>query len=289
MRGIVLMVMAIALLSTMDALAKWLVTEEVPAIQILALRSIVIVPLILLVFLCRGRLAELKPKKTLPHLYRALVGFTAPFAFFLGIKHIPLTDAVVVFFSSIFTIALLSNYFLGEEIGRHRWASIVIGFFGVLIVAGPKGGGELHGYMLVLLGSTSYAILFVSGRFLSATESVASLVFSFNLGVGAISFAILPFYWQPLSGDQYGLMLLLALFAVSGHFLITTAFATAEASLIAPFEYTAVIWAIAFDLIVWQVVPAASTALGAVVIICSGLYIAYRERINQSKRSLPAA
>lgn len=281
------MVVAIALLSTMDAIAKWLATEEVPVIQILALRSVVIVPLILLVFLCRDRLAELKPKKTLPHLYRALIGFTAPLAFFLGIKHIPLTDAVVVFFSSIFTIALLSNYFLGEEIGRHRWASIVIGFIGVLIVAGPKGGGELHGYMLVLLGSTSYAILFVSGRYLSATESVASLVFSFNLGVGVISFVILPFVWQSLSASQYGLMLLLALFAVSGHFLITTAFASAEASLIAPFEYTAVLWAITFDLIVWQIMPSASTGLGAVVIICSGLYIAHRERIKQLKQQLP--
>jgi drug/metabolite transporter (DMT)-like permease len=282
MRGVAYMVIAIALLSTMDAMAKWLAMGNVPVIQILALRSVVIIPLLLIVFQYRGRLSELKPKNKLFHLYRGVIGFVAPLAFFLGIKLIPLTDAVVVFFSSIFTITLLSIIFLGEKVGLHRWASIIVGFIGVLIVAGPKGGGQSYGYLLVLLGSTSYAILFVSGRYLSATESVASLVFSYNLSVGVISLAILPFFWQTLTDSQYVLVVVLALFAVCGHYFMTLAFATAEASLIAPFEYTAVLWAIAFDLIVWQTIPSATTGLGAIVIIASGLYIAHRERVRQT-------
>jgi len=281
MRGVAYMVVAIALLSTMDAMAKWLAMEDVPVIQILALRSVIIIPLLLGVFYYRDRLSELKPKNKLFHAYRGLIGFVAPLAFFLGIKLIPLTDAVVVFFSSIFVITLLSIVFLGEKVGLHRWASIIFGFIGVLIVAGPKGSGQLQGYLLVLLGSTSYAILFVSGRYLSATESVASLVFSYNLSVGLISLAILPFFWQTLMGNQYALLVALALFAVCGHYFMTMAFATAEASLIAPFEYTAVLWAIAFDLIVWQTVPSATTGLGAIIIIASGLYIAHRERVRQ--------
>lgn len=281
MRGVAYMVIAIALLSTMDAMAKWLAMGDVPVIQILALRSIVIIPLLIIVFRYRNRLSELKPQNKLFHLYRGLIGFTAPLAFFLGIKLIPLTDAVVVFFSSVFIITLLSIIFLGEKVGMHRWASIIVGFIGVLIVAGPKGSGQLYGYLLVLLGSTSYAFLFVSGRYLSATESVASLVFSYNLSVGVISLAILPFFWQALTGNQYILLIALALFAVSGHYFMTMAFATSEASLIAPFEYTAVLWAIMFDLVVWHTIPSATTGLGAIVIISSGLYIAHRERIRQ--------
>jgi len=281
MRGVAYMVIAIALLSTMDAMAKWLAMGDVPVIQILALRSLIIIPLLLIVFQYRGRLSELKPKNNLPHLYRGLIGFVAPLAFFLGIKSIPLTDAVVVFFSSIFIITLLSIIFLGEKVGLHRWASIIVGFIGVLIVAGPKGGGQLYGYLLVLLGSTSYAILFVSGRYLSATESVASLVFSYNLSVGVVSLVLLPFFWQTSTNSQYVLVVVLALFAVSGHYFMTMAFATAEASLIAPFEYTAVLWAIALDLIVWQTIPSATTGMGAIVIIASGLYIAHRERVRQ--------
>lgn len=287
MRGIACMVIAIALLSTMDAMAKWLAMRDVPVIQILALRSVVIIPLLLVVFHYRNRLSELKPRNKLFHLYRGLIGFTAPLAFFLGIKLIPLTDAVVVFFSSIFIITLLSIIFLGEKVGRHRWASIIVGFIGVLIVAGPKGSGQLYGYLLVLLGSTSYAILFVSGRYLTATESVASLVFSYNLSVGVISLAILPFFWQTLTGNQYVLLVILALLAVCGHYFMTMAFATSEASLIAPFEYTAVLWAIAFDLIVWQTIPSATTGLGAIIIIASGLYIAHRERVRHSPLQSP--
>lgn len=289
MRGVAYMVIAIALLSTMDAMAKWLAMGDVPVIQILAVRSVVIIPLLLIVFQYRGRLSELKPQNKLFHLYRGLIGFTAPLAFFLGIKLIPLTDAVIVFFSSIFIITLLSIIFLGEKVGVHRWVSIIVGFIGVLVVAGPKGSGQWYGYLLVLLGSTSYAILFVSGRYLSATESVASLVFSFNLSVGVISLAILPFFWQILTGNQYALLIILSLFAVSGHYFMTMAFATSEVSLIAPFEYTAVLWAIAFDLIVWQTIPSATTGLGAIIIIASGLYIVHRERVKQLPSQIPVA
>ena len=279
------MVIAIALLSAMDAIAKWLTMHDVPAVQILAIRSVVIVPLVLIVFHCRGRLQDLKPNNIRHHVFRGLIGFTAPLAFFLGIKSIPLTDAVVVFFSSTFTITLLSIFFLGEKVGPHRWLSIIAGFIGVLIVAGPKGSGQMYGYLLVLLGSTTYAMLFVSGRYLASTESVASLVFSYNLSVGAISLLILPFFWQSLPGLHFVLLLVLALFAVTGHFFITMAFATSEASLIAPFEYTAILWAIVFDLLVWASVPSLTTGFGALIIITSGLYIAHRERV----RSLPAA
>ncbi|ASJ75087.1 DMT family transporter [Granulosicoccus antarcticus] len=281
MRGIGLMIVAIGLLCTMDAVAKVLMHRGMPVIQILAMRSLVIMPLILLVFATQGKLATLRPTRPLLHACRSLVGFIAPLTFFLGIRHLPLTDAVTVSFSSIFMITLLSIVFLGEKVGLPRWSSIIAGFIGVIIVIGPEGGGELGGYLLILIGSAAYAVLFVSGRYLSSTESVASLVFSFNLGVGVVSLLLLPWYWQPQTLDQYGLLLCLALLAVCGHFLLTLAFSISEASLIAPFEYTAVLWALGFDLLIWQIAPSATTSIGAIIIISSGLYIVYRERLHQ--------
>ena len=280
MYGIVCMVVGIAFLSGMDALAKWLSTNGVSVIQILAIRSAIIIPLMLLFFTARGQQSALLPTRPKLHAIRGAIGFVSPLAFFLGIKHIPLTDAVVLFFSSIFIITLLSMIFLKEKVGPHRWASIIIGFVGVLIVAGPQGGGQLTGYLLVLLGSTTYAILFISGRYLSATESVASLVFSFNLSVGLISLIILPWFWNPLDTSNLAMLFGLALLAVTGHYFMTTAFATSEASLVAPFEYTAILWAIGFDLIIWQTAPSMTTAIGAAVIIGSGLYIVHRERVR---------
>ena len=283
MHGIALMLIAIGLLSGMDAIAKILMQGGMPAIQILALRSVIIVPLLLSVFALKGKLATLKPTRPVWHLGRGLIGFVAPLTFFLGIQLIPLTDAVTVSFSAIFIITILSIVFLGEKVGIHRWASILTGFIGVMVVIGPKGGGELMGYALVLTGSVAYAILFISGRYLSDTESVSSLVFSFNLTVGLISLCLLPFFWQPQPLEQYALLMCLALFAVCGHHLMTLAVSLAEATLIAPFEYTAVLWALTFDLLIWQVVPSMSTAIGAAIVISSGLYIVYRERANEAQ------
>ncbi|MFK7997850.1 MAG: DMT family transporter, partial [Granulosicoccus sp.] len=184
-----------ALLSSMDAMAKSLTMSGVAVMQILALRSCVIVPLLSAAFSFRGKTAELKPKNVKAHLGRGLIGFTAPLCFFYGITHIPLTDAVVIFFTSIFFVTVLSIVFLDEKVGVHRWASVFTGFLGVLIVVGPKGGGDLSGYLLVLTGSISYSILFISGRYLSATESVPSLVLSYNVCVGIVALLLLPWFW----------------------------------------------------------------------------------------------
>lgn len=274
------MLLAIGLIGGMDAVAKWLIMEGISAMQILAIRSIIILPLMLLVYRLRGQLSKLKPKRLDLHLWRGIIGFISPLAFFIGIEHIPLTDAVVLFFSSVFLVTILSVVFLKERVGIHRWLSIIIGFIGVLIVATPQGSGQIYGYLLVLLGSASYSIVFVSGRYLSATETVASLVFSFNCCIGLISLILLPWFYETIPIKHLLLLILLALLAVSGHFLITMAFASSEATLVAPFEYSAIIWAMGFDLLLWNTVPTHTTLLGATVIISSGLYIAHRERIR---------
>ena len=279
------MVLAIALLSTMDATVKWLVTNQVEVIQILAVRSVIIVLVMALIYQLRGQAKAILPTRPVAQMTRGLFGFIAPFSFFLGLKYVPLTDAVVVFFSSIFVISLLSMIFLGERVGPHRWASIVIGYIGVVIVAQPQGGGQLFGYALVLLSSTSYAALFVSGRYLSRTESTPSLVVSYNLGVGILAFICLPWFWVPLNLEQIAVILLATVLAGCGHFAMTSAFAQGEASFIAPFEYTALIWAVMFDLIIWRHLPGSSTLLGAAIIIGSGLYVAYREQLATRKVS----
>ncbi|MFT5043873.1 MAG: drug/metabolite transporter (DMT)-like permease [Porticoccaceae bacterium] len=280
MRGIFYMLIAIALLGGMDATAKWLMLEGVSAMQILVIRSAIILPLMLLAYRLRNELPTLKPKRPDLHLWRGCIGFISPLAFFIGIEHIPLTDAIVLFFSSVFIVTILSVLFLKESVGTHRWISIIVGFIGVLIVATPQGGGDIYGYLLVLLGSATYSMVFVSGRYLSATETVASLVFSFNFCVGVISLILVPWFWEAIQLNHLLWLVVLALLAVSGHFCITMAFATSEATLVAPFEYSAIIWAMGFDLLLWNTVPTQTTMIGAAIIMSSGLYIVHRERLK---------
>jgi len=279
------MLIAIGFLSTMDAIAKWLLQNAVHVIQILALRSIIIVLFMVLVFSASKGLQEIKPNRPVAQSLRGLSGFLAPFCFFLAITQMPLTAAVVVFFSSIFMTTILSIFFLNEKVGKHRWMAVAIGYLGVYIAIDPEGGGSSMGYILVLFSSFMYTVLFISGRRMSGTESVSSLVFFYNLGVGCVACCLLPWFWQTMSMQTWVWVLILSAFAIVGHFSITQAFATGEASLIAPFEYSSIIWTIAFDVLIWNELPGGNTWLGAVIIVASGLYVIYREHLHESKKS----
>jgi drug/metabolite transporter (DMT)-like permease len=123
-------------------------------------------------------------------------------------------------------------------------------------------------------------MLFVSGRYLSATETIASLVFSYNFCVGVISLILVPWFWEAVQFNHLMWLVVLSLLAVSGHYFITMAFASSEATLVAPFEYSAIIWAMGFDLLLWNTVPTQTTIIGAAIIMSSGLYIVHRERLK---------
>lgn len=280
-RGAAGILIGIALLAAMDAVAKWLVIDGIGALQILAVRSVIIVIALLLIFSARQRLADLRPTRPWAQAVRGITGIIAPLTFFAGLKYLPLTDAVVTFFTSAFAITIVSALCLRERVGVHRWSAVVVGYIGVVIAMAPSGGGNLIGYVLVLIASMSYAGLFASGRWLSETESVSSLVFSYNAGTGLVACLLLPLFWSSMDGNDWLLMCLLSVLAVCGHFAMTYAFSVAEASSIAPFEYSALLWAILFDYVLWGTAPLPTTLVGAVIIVASALYVLRRERINQ--------
>lgn len=280
-RGVVLMLLGILLLTSMDMVVKSLVIEDVSPIQILAIRSLIIVPVMFLLLWARGQRHLLQSSNKRWLFGRAVVGFFAPFCFFLSLKVLPLADATVVFFSGTFMITILSVFTLKENVGWHRWLAVAAGYVGVIVAADPEGSGGWWGYGLALIGSTAYALLFISGKWLSKTESTVSLVFYFNLGVGAVALLALPFFWQPIDVDAWGRILAITVLALAGHYALTAAFAQAEASALAPFEYTALVWAVLFDWSIYQILPELNVWLGAAIIIVSSLYVAHRERLNQ--------
>jgi len=280
------MLIAMCLFSSMDAVAKYLMENSATSVQILALRSALIVPCLVVFYFYRGAAHELVPTRPIAQCLRGVVGFLAPFCFFLGIQHLPLSSAVVVFFSSIFFTTLMSIVFLQEQVGLHRWGAVVVGYCGVAVAMLPWGGGELKGYLLILVSSVVYSALFISGKFLAKTESVSSLVLFYNAGVGLVSLILLPWHWQPLSSDLYLWVSLLAILAMSGHFVFTKAFSIAEASQITPFEYTGVLWAVLFDIVIWHVYPSQYTVYGALIIISSSLYVIRREQVQLRRNTV---
>jgi len=283
--GIGLMILAMLLFEVMDAVAKWLVSANMSAIQVIAIRSWMMLLMILAILGIRGELTELATRKPLQHALRGCIGFFAPFTFFTSLKFLPLADATVVFFSSTFVLTAASALFLKESVGIHRWSAVVIGFVGVVIAINPQGEGGLNAYLLVLVATTIYAMIFISGKHLSATDSVISLVFSLQLGMGFMATLMLPWVWVPVTLAVMGELILMAVIALAAHYLFAAAFARADVSALAPFEYTALVWATLIGYVIWLDIPSTEVWIGATIIISCGLYVIHRETLQHRTRA----
>ena len=286
--GIGLMMLAMLLFEVMDAVAKWLVGADMSAIQIIAVRSWFIVVLIPLILAARGELQDLATSMPVRHLLRGMAGFLAPYCFFTALGSLPLADATVVFFSAAFILTAASALLLKERVGLHRWGAVILGFIGVVVAVNPRGGGALGAYGLVLVATVIYSMIFITGKQLSQRDSVISLVFYLHLGMGLVASAALPWVWVPLDATTLGQLFLMALIALVAHYVFTLAFARADVSALAPFEYTALVWATLIGYLVWRDIPSLEVWLGAAIIIGCGLYVIHRESLRRESPALAA-
>lgn len=277
-RGVCAMLLGVLLLTLMDAVAKRLLENDVPLAEILFLRSVLICAGLQLLYRARGKSRRLAIADRRGQLWRALLGTAAPLLFFAALARMPLTATTVVAYAATFSTVLMSVLFLGERVGPLRWAGIAVGYTGVLVAIGTADDGPLVGYVLTLLASVAISGFYVLGKRLAATESPISLVYSYNAMLGAVTLLALPFMWRSPSLATIGLILVFALLAVVGQWLVTFAFSTTDASLIAPLEYTSLVWVIVLDVVVWHAMPAGHTLGGAAIIVAASLFVFYRER-----------
>jgi len=185
-------------------------------------------------------------------------------------------------------ITALSVPFLGERVGPRRWTAILVGFVGVLVVLRPTGDGiaSLAG-LAVLMAAFGYAVSAITVRVLSRTDSSQAIVVwmltSLALGAGALA---LP-DWVTVRSQDFALILGVGVAGALGQYTITEAFRRGEASLIAPLEYSALLWGVLLDFSLWQVLPDGMTWVGAAIIVLSGLYLLRRERLQAGADSPP--
>lgn len=278
--GVLIALAGVGVLTGMDAVAKLIVSGELHLAQIMALRSLFVVALLALVFRVRGNSTSLLPVRWKAQVLRAAVGLLAPVCFFASLRYLPLTDATVVAYNSVFVITLLSALVLREHIGRWRWSAIIVGYAGVAIALEPTGEGSAFGYLLVLIASVSYSALAIGGKWLGRSESSSSLVLTYNTVVGVAAALWLPWIWQPMSRAELGGIALFAAMAAGGQLLITDAYRRLDGSLMAPLEYTSLIWVVTLDLAIWHDPPGVRTMFGAFIIIAASLVVIHRERLR---------
>lgn len=209
--------------------------------------------------------------------WRTLTNLGAGFLFFTGLRYLPLAEAFAITFAAPLFITALSVPYLGEHVGVRRWIAVLVGFAGVLIIIQP-GTASFRIEALLLLGAAlSYAMAMLIGRKMTREMSTSAIMFWPSLGAGLITLAMMPSQWQTPPLADFALFIVMGLIGTLGMTLITQAYRHAPAAVIAPFDYSVLIWGAIFGWMIWHEAPGANVWIGSAVVMASGIYVVHRE------------
>ncbi|WP_407049682.1 DMT family transporter [Methyloraptor flagellatus] len=281
LEGIGLICLALFLFSLLDTSAKWLTRHDLPPIQVTFVRYGMAFLVAGLVFNPVRAPHAWRMSRPWLQVFRAAVLFGSTIFNFLALRKLQLAETMSITFATPFLIALVAGRLLGETVGLKRWAAIVVGFLGVLVVTRP-GGGFDPAMLWTFAAVLCYAAYAITTRMLSGVDSSASmLIFSALMPVVAMA-PFLPGFWVwPSSGFAWAVLLDTGVLGAVGHFFLIMAYARAPASVIAPFTYTQIVWMVLFGYLVFGDVPGLATLAGASIVIASGLYLLYCERAER--------
>lgn len=276
--GIALMLAAMAILPFIDVIAKKLGQAGMPILIVVWARAL-FGGLMTLPFALRAEGARaFRPAQPWHHLARACLLFGATFLFFEALKHLPIADALAIFFVNPLVIVILSALVLRERVGPRRWAAVAVGFVGTLIIIRP-GLVEVNPGTIYALGAgVALGSYFVMTRQIAGAADAMVLTFQTS-AIGAVLMTLaLPFLWQSPTPVQWVMLAGLGVIATLGHVLITRAYEHAEASLLAPLAFSEIIMATVVGWWFFSDLPDRWTVLGVAILIASAIYISIRER-----------
>ena len=270
------MIIMTACFSSLDASAKY-ACNELPLWMVMWGRYLFHFIFITIFFLRGAPRAIIFTKNLKLQILRSVLIFCAGVTFWSGLMYLPLADCTVIAFISPLLVTILSVFLLGEKFGFHRWGCVMTGLLGVIFVIRP-GMGIVHwAVVLPLLSALFYAALLITTRVLGQREDALTTLFYTSIGGLILSSIMVLFFWKAPSPMQWLFLVWLGLIGAVGHFFMIKAFEKAPASLLAPFNYTSLIWATFLGFFLFGDLPDAWTIFGAMIIISSGLYLVKRE------------
>lgn len=271
----------VLLLTVSDALTKWLVARYDPA-QIILVRNLTALPFVVALVVWADGWRGLRSARPMVHVGRGALTLAAAFTFILSLRTLPLAEAMALVAAAPLFIAALSAPLLGERVGALRWAAIAAGFVGVLVITRPGAAAFQVASALALVATALYALVMLSAKWIDPRDSARTVMLYLTLvAVVFSSFAVFLPWPEPQALDA-PLFLAAALAGTLGITLITQSFRMAAAAVVAPFDYTALVWAGALGWLVWGDVPDGLTLVGAAVIVASGLWLVFREHRGTS-------
>lgn len=235
-------------------------------------------PPLLIWIAASGNFGAWRTRRPLAHLGRGAIGLAIMVLAFSALGYLPLAEATTIGFAAPLFAVMLSALLLGEEVGRHRWGAVALGLAGVAVVMQPGGAAlPLQGLVIAIVSALGVACVTITIRQIGRTESTQTIVLWFT-GLSTLTVgAAMPFFGQPHDAATWGILLALGLFGGVAQLMLTASLRYAPVSVIAPFDYIQLVWAVLLGWLIWERQPLASTWLGAALIVASGLYTLFRE------------
>lgn len=280
LRGVAYKIGSVVVFIAMAALIK---AAAVPAGQAVFFRSFFAMPVIVVWLMLRGQLSTgFYVARPWGHALRGVLGSAAMGLGFAGLLFLPLPDATALGYAAPMLTVLFAALILGERVRLYRLSCVALGMVGVLIVLMPRlgggGDGALLGAGLVLTGAVFAALAQITIRRLVQTEKTPAIVFYFSLTATVLALATLPFGWVWPTPVQWALLIGAGLLGGLGQILLTSSYRWADASVIAPFEYASILFALGIGYFAFAEVPSLATLSGAALVVLAGVLIIWRER-----------
>ncbi|MDA0900688.1 MAG: DMT family transporter [Proteobacteria bacterium] len=286
LRGITLKIASVCVFVAMASLIK-ATSDHVPPGQAVFFRSFFALPVIIAWLWMRHELSTgLRTVSPLGHVWRGVVGTSAMGLGFAGLGLLPLPEVTAIGYAAPILVVVFAAMFLGEDVRLFRLSMVALGMVGVVIVLSPRislGGAdtthaEALGAMIVLMSAVCAALAQVFVRKMIATETTSAIVFWFSITATLMSLLTLPWGWAIPAPREALLLILAGILGGVGQILLTSSYREADASLIAPFEYSSMLLALAAGYIIFDEIPSTTMLVGAAIIITAGIAIILRER-----------
>ncbi|MFL6798048.1 MAG: DMT family transporter [Xanthobacteraceae bacterium] len=285
-KAILLKVLSALLFAMMSALVRYL-GERYPIGQIVFFRSAFAILPVVLIYSWRNELATaVRTVRPFGHVGRGLISIGAMFCNFSALARLPIVDATAISFAAPLITVALAATLLKERVRIYRWSAVIVGFFGILVMLAPHFDPGLHaraagtalGIAFALCGAFCNAGSVIQTRRLTMTESTSSIVFYFSLICALAGLVTWPFGWLTPTPLELLALVVVGLFGGLAHLLLTESYRYAPASLVAPFDYTSMIWAFLLGYFFFGELPSAYVFAGGAIIAAAGLLVIWRER-----------
>jgi drug/metabolite transporter (DMT)-like permease len=276
--GIMVMILGMISMCITDAAGKWVV-QDYHVAQLNFLRGFFALLILVPTAMQEGGFTSLKTNRPWFHAGRSILLVCIAYAWFFGLTTLPLAEATAIGLCAPLFMTALSVMFLKEKVGIFRWGAIVLGFIGMLVIIRPGTVAFDPMFLCPAFAAAGYATYMLTNRIMSRTESMTSITLYPQLLLMLASACIAPFVWEPLTWEAFGVMAITGLSAGLGHLLLSFAFKYAPPSVLAPFDYTALVWAGLFGWVLFAQLPDQVALIGMSLIVAAGLIVIYREAV----------